>query len=147
MATVSVDVLSIAGSVSSAVSSDTSVFYDTEILAIIQRAKVKSSGLVDTKIWGWIGRDAKVGLKEEKALTDLAKRYGTKLVSAVSISFSQYELELDYRSPSNNTTSRLIWSLFSVAHWPSARYVEESQSGLRWYAETDCPGYPCSLVP
>jgi hypothetical protein len=86
--TVSVDVLSIVGSASSAINSDTNVFYDTEILAIIQRAKVKSSGLVDTKVWGWIGKDAKVGPKEEKALADLAKRYGTKLVGVIPIFFS-----------------------------------------------------------
>jgi len=86
--TVSIDVLSIVGSASSVINSDTSVFYDTEILAIIQRAKVKSSGLVDTKVWGWIGKDAKVDPKEEKALADLAKRYGTKLVGVVPISFS-----------------------------------------------------------
>ena len=76
------------GSAPSAIDSDTNVFYDTEILAIIQRAKVKSSGLVDTKVWGWIGKDVKVGLKEEKALTDLAKRYGTKLVSVILVPFS-----------------------------------------------------------
>lgn len=83
--TVSVDVLSIVGSASSTVNSDTNVFYDTEILAIIQRAKVKSSGLVDTKVWGWIGKDAKAGPKEEKALADLAKRYGTKLVGVILV--------------------------------------------------------------
>lgn len=86
--TVSVDVLSILGSTSSTISSDISVFYDAEILAIIQRAKVKSSGLVDTRIWGWIGRDAMMGPKEEKALSDLAKRYGTKLVGFIAISSS-----------------------------------------------------------
>lgn len=86
--TVSVDVLSILGSTSSTISSDISVFYDTEILAIIQRAKVKSSGLVDTSIWGWIGKDAMMGPKEEKALSDLAKRYGTKLVGVIIISSS-----------------------------------------------------------
>lgn len=86
--TVSVDVLSIVGSTSSPISSDISVFYHTEILAIIQRAKVKSSGLIDTKVWGWIGRDAIMGPKEEKALTDLAKRYGTKLVGVIAISSS-----------------------------------------------------------
>ena len=83
----SVDVLSIVGSTSSAINSDTNVFYDTEILAVILRAKVKSSGLVDTKIWGWIGKDAKVGPKEEMVLADLAKRYGTKLVGVILISF------------------------------------------------------------
>lgn len=85
--TVSVDVLSIVGSASSDISSDTSVFYDSEILAIIWRAKVKSSGLVETSVWGWIGKDARVGLKEEKALEDLAKRYGTKLVGVIPIPF------------------------------------------------------------
>ena len=81
--TVSVDVLSIVGSASSAISSDTSVFYDAEILAIVWRAKVKSSGLVETRVWGWIGKDARVGPKEEKALAELAKRYGTKLVGVI----------------------------------------------------------------
>lgn len=95
MTTVSIDVLSIVGSTSTVVSSDTNVFYDTEILAIIQRAKVKSSGLVDTKVWGWIGKDAKVDPKEEKALADLAKRYGTKLVSVVPCHFLQHKLKLD----------------------------------------------------
>lgn len=83
MTTVSVDVLSIVGSASSAISSDTSVFYDAEILAIVWRAKVKSSGLVETRVWGWIGKDARVGPKEEKALAELAKRYGTKLVGVI----------------------------------------------------------------
>lgn len=86
--TVSVDVLCIVGSTSNVISNDTSVFYDTETLAIIQRAKVRSSGLVDTRVWGWVGKDAKVGPKEEKALVDLAKRYGTKLVGVILISFS-----------------------------------------------------------
>jgi hypothetical protein len=86
--TVSADVLSILGSTSSTISSDINIFYDTEVLAIIQRAKVKSSGLVDTRIWGWIGRDAMMGPKEEKALSDLAKRYGTKLVGVIAISTS-----------------------------------------------------------
>jgi len=86
--TVSVEVLSITGSASSAVKSDANVFYDTETLAIIQRAKVKSSGLVDTKVWGWIGKDAKVGPKEEKALAGLAKRYGTELVGVILVPFS-----------------------------------------------------------
>lgn len=79
----SVDVLSIAGSASSAIIGDTNIFYDSEILAIIQRAKVKSKGLVDTKVWGWIGKDANLGPKEEKTLGDLAKRYGTQLVGVI----------------------------------------------------------------
>ena len=85
--TVSVDVLSVVGSTSRNITSDTSVFYDTEILVIIQRVKAKSSGLVATNVWGWIGKEARVGPKEEKALADLAKRYGTKLVGVVLFPF------------------------------------------------------------
>ena len=136
--TVSVDVLSIVGSVSSAINSDTNVFYDTEILAIIQRVKVKSSGLVDTKVWGWIGKDAKVNPKEEKALTDLAKRYGTKLVSVVLILFSPAWVKLNCRTPSSNTTSQLIWSRLLVAHWQSVRYVCKFRSALIRHTKAAC---------
>jgi len=121
---VSVDILSILGSASSAISSDTSVFYDTEILAIVRRAKVKSSGLVETMVWGWIGKDARAGSKEEKALAELAKRYGTKLVGVILIPSPQRKLKLDFRSPSGSTTNPPIWLPSSVAHWPSVRYVE-----------------------
>ena len=92
--TVSIDVVSIVGSTSVAISNNTSTFYDTEILAVIQRAKVKSSGLVDTKVWGWVGKDAEVGLKEEKALGDLAKRYGTKLVGDGLFFFSPAQTQV-----------------------------------------------------
>ena len=114
--TVSVDVLSIVGSASSVINSSTNVFYDTEILAIIQRVKVKSSGLVDTKVWGWIGKDAKVDAKEEKALVDLAKRYGTKLVGVISFYFPSHGLKLDRRSPSSSAMNQQTWLLCLVAH-------------------------------
>lgn len=90
----SVDVLSIVGSTAGTISNNTSVFYDTEILAVVQRAKVKSSGLVDTKVWGWVGKDAKVGPKEEKALEDLAKRYGTELVGDNLFFFSPAQTQV-----------------------------------------------------
>ena len=79
--TVSVDVMSVIASASTAVVKDVNVFYDNEILAVIHRFKVKSSGLVETKVWGWLGKNSKAGEKEEKTLADLAKRYGTKVVS------------------------------------------------------------------
>lgn len=112
----SVDVLSIVGSTSSALTSNTSVFYDTEILAIIQRAKVESSGLVDTNVWGWIGKDAKLGPKEEKTLGDLAKRYRTQIVGVVLFYFLQLMLKFDCRIPPSSATNQLIWWLSSVAH-------------------------------
>jgi hypothetical protein len=107
--TVSVDVLSIVGSTSSAIISGTSIFYETEVLAIIQRAKVKSRGLVDTKVWGWIGKDAQFGPKEEKTLGDLAKRYGTQLVSALLFYFLQHKPRFDYRLTSSSPTNQLTW--------------------------------------
>ncbi|KAF9792515.1 hypothetical protein BJ322DRAFT_52505 [Thelephora terrestris] len=109
--TVSVDVLSIVGSTSNAIKTDTNVFYDTEILTIIQRAKAKSSGLVDTKVWGWVGKDAKVGPKEEKALADLAKRYRATLVSIEQ-----------YREPADLVTvlgGTLVIRQGARAHWSS----------------------------
>lgn len=78
--TVSVDVMSIVGSGSTAVTKDTSVFYENEVLAIIHRFKLKSTGLMETKVWGWFGKNCIAGERELKALADLAKRYGTKLV-------------------------------------------------------------------
>jgi len=101
------------------------VFYDTEVLAIIQRAKVKSSGLVDTRIWGWIGRDAMMGPKEEKALSDLAKRYGTKLVPV-----------RQYHEPTDMITvlgGRLAIRQGTRAHWSpenTAMHLVRSANGI-----------------
>lgn len=118
------------GSAPSAIGTNASVFYDNEILAIIQRTKAKSSGLVDTKVWGWIGKDANLGPKEEKALADLAKRYGTKLVGVVLFPPLQHKLKFDHRFQSGSTTSLLIWSQLSEERWPSAKYVEGPRFAL-----------------
>ncbi|KAI0823308.1 hypothetical protein BC628DRAFT_524655 [Trametes gibbosa] len=75
--TVSVDVLSIIGNTASTISKDANIFYDAEVLAIIHRAKVRSSGLVETKVWGWLGRRAQMGERETQKLQELARRYGT----------------------------------------------------------------------
>ncbi|KAI0695962.1 hypothetical protein C8T65DRAFT_664443 [Cerioporus squamosus] len=75
--TISVDVMSIVGSTATAVSANTHVFYDSEVLAVIHRAKVKSSGLVTTKVWAWHGKRAQTGEKELQKVQELARRYGT----------------------------------------------------------------------
>jgi hypothetical protein len=77
---VSTDVMSIAGSAATPIQKDAYVLYDTEIVAIIQRVKSKASGLVVTKVWGWSGKNAKIGDREDKKLHELAKRYGTALI-------------------------------------------------------------------
>ncbi|KAJ8468524.1 hypothetical protein ONZ51_g9590 [Trametes cubensis] len=75
--TVSVDVLSIAGNTATTITKDANVFYDAEFLAVVHRAKARSSGLVQTKVWGWQGRRAQIGEREAQKLQELARRYGT----------------------------------------------------------------------
>jgi hypothetical protein len=82
MRDISLDVMTINGSAASSIARDPNIFYDAEVLAVIHRAKSKSSGLVETKVWGWLGKQSQLGEKEEKKLNELAKRYNTPLVSA-----------------------------------------------------------------
>lgn len=77
---ISVEVMSIVGTNASVVS-DSSIFYDTEVLAVVHRFKTKSSGLVGTKVWSWSGKHSKPGEKEERKLQELARRYNTTLVT------------------------------------------------------------------
>jgi hypothetical protein len=92
--TVSVDVLSVIGNASTAVMKEVNVFYENEILAIVHRFKVKTSGLMETKVWSWLGKNSNVGEREHKTLTDLAKRYGTTLARAAPL-YVRLELTSD----------------------------------------------------
>ncbi|KAI0266864.1 hypothetical protein BC834DRAFT_873918 [Gloeopeniophorella convolvens] len=78
---ISVDVMSIAGATATGVKGNTSVFYDSEVLAIVHRFKTKSTGLVETKLWGWQGRRSQIDEREERKLKDMGRHYGTKLCS------------------------------------------------------------------
>jgi hypothetical protein len=80
---ISTEVMIVVGNNTTVVAKDTHILYDTEIVVIIQRNKSKSKGLVTTNVWGWVGKNASLGDKENKKLHDLAKRYGTSLVSAM----------------------------------------------------------------
>ncbi|RDB25209.1 Gelsolin [Hypsizygus marmoreus] len=75
--TISVDVMAITGTTATAIKQKQAIFYDTEILAIIYRSKSQSSGLVSTAVWGWEGKRATLGEREQRKLQDLAKRYST----------------------------------------------------------------------
>jgi hypothetical protein len=77
--TISVDVLSVTGAAATGLKNDTDVFYDSEILAIVRRVKLKSSGLVETTLWGWQGRRSQIGEREQRKLKDMARHYGTML--------------------------------------------------------------------
>ena len=72
--------MSVTGAAASSLKNDTDVFYDSEILAIVRRVKSKSSGLVETILWGWQGRRSQIGEREQRKLKDMARHYGTKLL-------------------------------------------------------------------
>jgi len=80
--------MSIAGNTSTQISSPFNIFYDSELLAIVHRAKSKASGLVTTNVWGWHGKNRSASENEKRKLEELAKRYGTSLVQSSSISTS-----------------------------------------------------------
>lgn len=82
---ISVEVISIVGSNGTTVTQDETVFYDRETLAVIHRCKSASSGLVDTFVWGWLGKHSQFGEVEEKKLHELGRRYGTTPVSGVPV--------------------------------------------------------------
>lgn len=107
--TISVEVLVISGSNATVIplqkqhqEQAVTVFYDAEILAVIHRSKSKSSGLVSTAVWGWFGKNMNTNTNrsqdsrelngnelERRKLEELAKRYGTSLVSHCRSSCSQ----------------------------------------------------------
>ncbi len=71
--------MSVTGAAAMGLKNDTNAFYDSEILAIVRRVKSKSSGLVETTLWGWQGRRSQIGEREQRKLKDMARHYGTKL--------------------------------------------------------------------
>ena len=71
--------MSVTGAAATSLKNDTDVFYDSEILAIVRRVKLKSSGLVETTLWSWQGRRSQIGEREQRKLKDMARHYGTKL--------------------------------------------------------------------
>ncbi|KAJ7446184.1 hypothetical protein B0H11DRAFT_2085464 [Mycena galericulata] len=78
--TIQVDVMAIAGSTAIPLGL-THIFYDTELLAIIHRSKSKTTGLTSSTVWSWRGKSSSLGSSEERKLAELAKRYGTSIVS------------------------------------------------------------------
>jgi hypothetical protein len=71
--------MSVTGAAATGLKDDTNVFYDSEVLAIVLRVKMKSSGLVETTLWGWQGRRSQIGEREQRKLRDMARHYGTRL--------------------------------------------------------------------
>ncbi|KAH7915180.1 hypothetical protein BJ138DRAFT_1142208 [Hygrophoropsis aurantiaca] len=76
---VSTEVLAVTGTNALPVQRDSNVFYDSEVLTVIHRAKSRETGLVVTKVWCWRGNQCHFGEREEKKVHELARRYGTTL--------------------------------------------------------------------
>lgn len=92
--TISVDVIAIYGNTSTIITEDPSIFYDSEVLAVIHRFKVKSTGLVSSTVWGWQGKRSQLGDKEHNKLQDFARRYGTALVSPLRPASLRFSLNI-----------------------------------------------------
>jgi hypothetical protein len=121
--TITIDVMQVVKSTANSISKETNVFYDTEMLAIIHRSKSKSSGLVSTKLWSWQGKRSQRGEKEERKLQDLAKRYGTTLVSSCFASNpSVRPIIVQYRKLYISTKNHRNLCSFLEERLPSDRY-------------------------
>ncbi|KAG2126300.1 hypothetical protein DEU56DRAFT_543361 [Suillus clintonianus] len=77
--TISVEILSINNGTAIPILRDTHILYDTEVVAVVHRVKVRDSGLVSTKVWCWHGKQCRFGEREEKKADELARRYGSTL--------------------------------------------------------------------
>ena len=75
--TISVEVFSLFGHLATAVTREPNVFYDSEVIAVIHRAKELSGQLVSSKVWIWQGTHAIFGENEQRKATELAERFGT----------------------------------------------------------------------
>ncbi|GAW05454.1 gelsolin repeat [Lentinula edodes] len=147
LATVSVEVMIISGNNAAVLSRETDIFYDAEVLAIVHRSKSKSSGLVSTTIWGWLGKNCEAGDLEQNKLEELSKRYGTNVI-----------LVKQYAEPSEML--RVLGNHLAVrqgkrAHWSAdntAMHVTRSRRGVIFIDELDltirnlCSGFSYCLT-
>lgn len=79
--TISIEVLSIMGFTAIPVTEEKFIFYEYENLAIIHRAKLKSTGLVSTGLWCWRGKHSSFSNQEEEKLREMSRRYSVNSVS------------------------------------------------------------------
>ncbi|PVG02391.1 hypothetical protein CPB86DRAFT_725416 [Serendipita vermifera] len=77
---ISVETFSVSGSSAIAIKDNMHIFYDAEAIAIVYRGKNKTTGLVSTTVWGWIGSNCEHTEKEETKLGEIATRFNTTLV-------------------------------------------------------------------
>jgi hypothetical protein len=121
--TISVEVMSVQGTMATVITHDPHIFYDAEVLAVVHRFKSKSKGLVGTQVWAWRGSKCHVGEREEKKLQELARRYNTVLVR---LTIDQYHNLMGAygrnRSLRMSTQSPRNWCMYSAADLLLDRY-------------------------
>ncbi|KAG9316307.1 hypothetical protein JVU11DRAFT_2338 [Chiua virens] len=124
------------------VSVEVIMFYDAEVLVIVNRAKSRESGLVTTQVWCWKGKRCRFGEKEEKKVGELARRYGT---SADMVDQQREPAELVH-----TLGGRLAIRQGTRAHWSSENttmHIVRSSEGHILIDEIDlsirnlCSGY------
>ncbi|KAG8706161.1 hypothetical protein FRC08_001238 [Ceratobasidium sp. 394] len=80
---ISTDVFTLSNGQATLVSGSPCIVYESELVAVVQRVKNERNGLMQSKVWGWQGKKAEPGAKEEAKLGELAKQYGTSVVMCV----------------------------------------------------------------
>ncbi|KAG8784351.1 hypothetical protein FRC12_018776 [Ceratobasidium sp. 428] len=80
---ISTDVFALSNGQATLVSASPCIVYESELVAVVQRVKNERNGLVQSKVWGWQGRKAEPGAREEAKLGELAKQYGTSVDTCV----------------------------------------------------------------
>lgn len=78
---ISIDVFTVSGGQAMVVPNSPCLVYESELIAVVQRVRNEGNGLISNKVWGWYGRKAQLGAKDETKLAELAKQYGTSVVS------------------------------------------------------------------
>ncbi|KAI5123911.1 hypothetical protein M0805_005727 [Coniferiporia weirii] len=141
MHTVSVDVLCVDGASAVEITRDTGgsgafVFYDSEVLAVVHRAKSRASGLVATKVWAWQGRRCAAGEQEEKKVLELAKRYGTTVVTCEQCCEPQELVHVLGGSLVVRQGKRSLWSaenttMHRVRSWAGLLLIDEVDMNIR----------------
>lgn len=149
--TISIDLMNIQKTSANSITKDSDIFYDTEVLAVIHRSKSKSSGLVSTKVWSWQGKRSQLGDKEAVKLQEIAKRYGTSLVSThcffiisqSSLYHYMQEVVHQYREPPELLhlfNGQLVIRQGIRSHWSSentAMHSVRCSNGLIFIEEHD----------
>jgi hypothetical protein len=112
---ISTDVFNLSNGQATAVPSYPCLVYESELVAVVQRVRNETNGLVLNRVWGWYGKKAQVGPREEGKLAELAKQYGTSVVCTKHYSKENRRLKETGRSrPSKEMRAKNLWMLLEV---------------------------------